>query len=465
MPVRLRITLLFSLFAFFILGLVCGGIYYFSHQSRLNAIKTRLTNRGITTARLLSQKEIFDKDVIRRIDSLTTIALKNKTVQAYDYQGNRIYTYTDLPGDTLTIDDAVLENAKVNKSYYFTLGDKEAVAYHYTSDAARIVIVTAAEDVEGLQNLASLLKILLVSLLFGIFIVLLCGYFFSRSLLRPIQKISEDAAEISAQNLTRRIKAGPAKDEWYKLADTLNQLLDRLQESFELQRRFISNASHELSTPLTAISSQLQVSLQKQRGADEYKKVMESIYQDVQQMSKLTQTLLQFAKASGDKGGLEISLVRIDEIVMALPAETAKLNTQYIVKLQFEDLPDDEQSLLVFGNETLLLTAIKNITANACKYSDNNTANIRLRLSGSAIFISVENSGMGIPQEKMGTIFQPFYRIEENSNAEGFGLGLSLSDRIIKLHKGSIRVESEPGGSTIFEICLPSAGSLQSLQF
>jgi two-component system, OmpR family, sensor histidine kinase ArlS len=463
MPVRLRITLLFSLFTFVILGIVCGGIYYFSHQSRLNAIKTRLTNRGITTARLLSQQEIFDKEIVRQIDSLTTISLKNKTVQAYDYQNNKIYTYTDVPDDSLQIDNAVLENARVNKNYYFKIGNKEAVAYHYTSTTARVVIITAAEDVDGLQNLNTLLKILLASFLVGIIFVLISGYFFSRSLLNPIKKISEDATEISAQNLARRIKTGTTRDEWYKLADTLNQLLDRLQESFELQRRFISNASHELSTPLTSISSQLQVSLQKERDGNEYKKVMESIYQDVQQMSKLTQTLLQFAKASGDKGGLEINLVRIDEIIMELPAEMAKLNSNYTVKLQFENMPEDEERLLVFGNETLLLTAIRNITANACKYAVDAVANVKLRSSANSIFIFVKNEGSGIPADKVSSIFQPFYRIEENSNTDGFGLGLALADRIVKLHKGFIRVESEMGGTTVFEIRLPSAGSLQTL--
>lgn len=463
MPIRFRITILFSLFAFIILGVVCGGIYYFSHQSRLNAIKTRLTNRGITTARFLSQHEIFDKELVRRIDSLTTISLKNKTVQAYDYQGNLIYRYTDVPGDTLKVDNDILESAKVGKSHYFKIEDREAVAYHYTGNNARFVIVTAAEDVEGIRNLANLVKILMIGLLVGFILVLLCGYFFSRSLLKPIKKISEDAEEISAQNLARRIKTGNANDEWYQLTATLNQLLDRLQESFELQRRFISNASHELSTPLTAISSQLQVSLQKERGAEEYKKVMKSIYQDVQQMSKLTQTLLQFAKASGDKGGLEINLIRIDEIMMELPAEIARLNSHYTVKLFFENLPEDEEQLLVFGNYTLLLTAIKNITANACKYSDNGTANVKLILGKKEILVSVENIGRGIPEDKVSSIFQPFFRIEENSNSEGFGLGLSLADRIIKLHKGSIRIEPESVGSTIFEIRLPSASSLQAI--
>lgn len=465
MPVRLRITLLFSLFAFIILGIVCGGIYYFSYQSRLNTITNRLTNRAITTARLLSQQEIFDKEVVRRIDSLTTIALQRKTVQAYDYQNNRVYTYSDLPGDTLTIGKNVLDNARVNERYFFLTGGKEAVAYHYADNNARIVVVTAAEDVEGNKNLAALLKILLASLLVGSIFVLISGYFFSRSLLRPIKKISEDAAEISAQNLARRIKTGTTKDEWFQLADTLNQLLNRLQESFELQRRFISNASHELSTPLTAISSQLQVSLQREREAGEYKKVIQSIYQDVQHMSKLTQTLLEFAKASGNKGGLEISLVRIDEIVLGLPAEAAKLNPQYTVRLQFDDMPDEEDQMLVFGNETLLLTAIKNIVVNACKYSSDHSAKVRLRVAGGELLISVEDKGIGIPEDKLSTIFQPFYRLEENTHAEGFGLGLSLADRIIKLHKGRIEVRSQPGAGTVFTIQLPSAATLRGRQF
>ena len=103
MPVRLRITLIFSALVFIILSIVCSGIYYFSYQARLNNIRTRLTNRAITTARLLSQREIFNRTLIQRIDSSTTIALKDKAVQAYDYQNRRIYRYSDLPNDTLTI--------------------------------------------------------------------------------------------------------------------------------------------------------------------------------------------------------------------------------------------------------------------------------------------------------------------------------------------------------------------------
>ena len=326
MPVRLRIILLFSLLVFIILALLCGGVYYFSYQARINTIKMRLTNRAITTAILLSQQEVFDHKLIQRIDSTTTKSLNNKTVQAYNDQNVRIYVYSDVPGDTLNITPEILEEARVKGSYYFLIRDKEAVAYHYTSARAKMIVVSAGEDDEGKRNLHLLFKRLLTGFLISNVLILIIGYFFSQGLLQPIKRITTDVEEISAQNLTRRISTGSTKDEWYQLAQTFNKLLNRLQESFELQRRFISNASHELSTPLTAISSQLEVSLQRLRGAEEYRNVIHSTYHDVQQLIKLTQTLLEFAKASVIRGGLDINLIRLDEVILGLPAEIAKIN-------------------------------------------------------------------------------------------------------------------------------------------
>ena len=126
------------------------------------------------------------------------------------------------------------------------------------------------------------LKIILwISFICGNLIAFTSGYFFSKILLNPIRKIADEVNDISAQSLGHRIKSGNVRDEWNYLTETLNELLDRLQQSFEMQRRFISSASHELSTPLTSISSQLEVSLQRNREAKEYRGVMQSVYQDV----------------------------------------------------------------------------------------------------------------------------------------------------------------------------------------
>jgi two-component system, OmpR family, sensor histidine kinase ArlS len=463
MPVRVRITLIFSLLVFIILTIVCFGIYYFSYQTRINNIKSRLINRAITTGRLLSQREIFDRHLIQRIDSSTTLSYKNKIVEAFNYQNKRVYLYSDAPDDTVHVNQTILDNARVKGSLYFTEGNREIVAYHYSDNNSRLVMVVAGEDVEGRENLKNLSEILLISFLVGNIFVLISGYFFSRGLLLPIKNISKDVAEISAHNLARRIKTGTSKDEWYQLSNTLNELLNRLQESFDMQRRFISNASHELSTPLTAILSQLEVNLQRERSGEEYRKVLQSINQDVQHLTKLTQTLLEFAKASGNPGGLEINLVRIDEIILSLPAEALKINSSYSVKIEFDNLPEEEESLLVFGNETLLFTAINNVVINACKYSDDHQANVKLKVMGNTVSIDVTDRGKGINNSELEKIFQPFYRIEENRNEGGFGLGLSLAYRIIKIHKGGIEVSSEPGKGTSFQIQLPCAKSLEGI--
>ncbi len=460
MAVRTRITLLFTLLVVGILSLVCASVYYFSYTNRIKDIQTRLANRAITTGRLLGQAGIFDQALIRKIDASTSVAMREKVVEAYDDADRLIYWYSDTPLDTLRTDRSVLDKARKSKDrIYFTQAKKDAIAFYYTDENARFVIIAAAYDEAGNEKLRHLRLVLILSFVGGILSSVIGGYFFSISLLLPLRRIADEVNEISARNLTRRIRsaAGDPKDEWYYLSDTLNQLLNRLQESFEIQGRFIANASHELSTPLTSISSQLEVALQRVRTVEEYRQVMQSVYQDTRQMSKLTQILLEFARASGTAAGLEIDLLRIDEILLRLPAEITKVSPLYSVTLDFDRLPEAEEALLVFGNDELLFTAIRNIVSNACKYSEDSHATVRLSVGTKEITIAVEDKGRGIGPEDLEKIFQPFYRSDNGVAIPGFGLGLSLSRRILQLHKGAITADSVVGQGSVFTITLPIA--------
>lgn len=457
MPIRLRITFLFTLAVFLILGIVCLAIYYFSETSRLTTIRKRLSNRALTMERLITQDEIFNRELLRRIDSSTALSLKNKSVQVFNDANRRVYNYQDKAEDSILVSERLLEEIRAAGILYFAEGNKEVVGYRDLEKQDGLVVISAAEDEDGLATLQQLKLILTVSFLGGTLIALAGGWLFSRRVLQPIRKITNEVTDISGYNLDRRIQTGKSKDEWYELSMTLNALLDRLKESFELQRRFISNASHELSTPLTLISSQLEVSLQRNRTGEEYRQVMESVLQDVHHMNRLVQTLLKFATASGNAGGLNIDLVRIDEIVMRLPAEMQKLDQAYSVSLSFDTLPDDEDKLLVFGNEDLLFSAIKNIVSNGCKYSTDHHTTVRLAVRPRYFIIEVEDKGIGMEEKELENIFQPFYRIPDTSSLKGFGLGLSLANRIIKLHKGSIEVQSQPNKGTRFTINLPVA--------
>ncbi len=466
MPVKIRITLLFTLLAWAILTLVCGSVYYFSYTNRIKDIRTRLANRAITTGRLLSQTRVFDQAQIRKIDSSTAVAMQDKVVEAYDAADRRVYWYSDKPADTIRTDNPVIDRARADKSpIFFNEGPKDAVAFYYADKNASFVIIAAAYDETGNEKMRHLRLVLTLSFVGGILISVIGGYLFSISLLRPLRRITDEVNEISARNLARRVRSAGRnnKDEWRYLSDTLNRLLDRLQESFEIQGRFIANASHELSTPLTSISSQLEVALQRVRSMEEYRQVIQSVYQDVRQLTKLTQTLLEFARASGTAAGLEIDLVRVDEILLRLPGGISKTNPSYMVTLDFDLLPEAEEALLVFGNEELLFTAIKNIVSNACKYSPDHHATVRLRVHGSEIRVSIEDHGRGIPEGEWENIFQPFYRTEEGHSIPGFGLGLSLARRIIQLHKGWVNVDSAVGKGSVFSVRLPTAGSLRPI--
>ena len=346
---------------------------------------------------------------------------------------------------------------KLEGKIYFPVNQREAISYSYRTKGLEGIIIVAAFDKEGIGTLQQLRIVLISSFFAGLIIALLGGYWFSKSLLKPVKKIADEVHEISAQNLARRIHAGDEKDEWSYLSATLNKLLNRLQESFEIQGRFIANASHELSTPLSSISSQLEVSLQRDRNADEYRRVMQSVYQDVLQLNKLTQTLLDFAKASGTAAGIDINLVRIDEILLQIKSELIKLDKQYTVLLDFSNLPEEEEKLLVLGNEALLFTAIKNIVINGCKYSSDHIVKINLIVKHDKIIIEIADQGAGIPKAELTNIFQPFYRTGADFDIKGSGLGLSLAHRIIKLHKGLIEVASEVSKGSIFTIHLPAA--------
>ena len=392
-----------------------------------------------------------------KIDATTRKITKitNENIQAYNYLDNKIYTYSDVPGDSLHISNDILNEAKLKITYFFTDGQKEAIACYYSTN--RLVIIAAAFDAEGRRDLRRIKITLYFSFIGIILIAFASGWFFSKKLLLPIRKIADEVNVISAQSLKLRIKTGTANDEWNYLTKTLNDLLNRLQEGFEIQTRFISSASHELSTPLTSISSQLEVSLQRDRVAADYRKVMQSVYEDVRHLNKLTQTLLEFAKASGTAGGIEVELVRIDEILMRLPCEMTKFDDHYSVKLEFDQLPEDAERLVVFGNAELLFTAIKNIVSNACKFSINGLAIVKLSVEKTMIIISIKDEGEGIAEKDLNNIFQPFFRAEDTHGKTGFGVGLPLVQRIIKLHNGQITANSILGKETTFIIELPIA--------
>ena len=136
MHVRIKITLLFSFIMSVLLAFFCGFIYYFFYSIRLENVKAHLTNHVVTTANMLNRPRTFNQDLIKKIDSITEIPMKNKTIQVYNSGNERIYANSDVQNDTLHVTDVLLNNARMDKKYFFTVGNREAIAYSLFKNAS-----------------------------------------------------------------------------------------------------------------------------------------------------------------------------------------------------------------------------------------------------------------------------------------------------------------------------------------
>jgi two-component system sensor histidine kinase ArlS len=456
MKIKFRITALFTLLVSAILLLLSFSVYYFSSLQRYEAFHKRLKGRATNNAQIFSLFGDTSNRVLARIDSGAAGTFYRKSIAIYDKDDKPLYEFTAKDEPQVSVNHDQLEKARSLKEYHFTtLDKKDAIAYYSYNKGNAIIIVASAYDQDGWDHLKELRDILFISLVIGIGIALLTGYLFSTALVKPIIQIIHEVKDISSQNLSHRIQAGKGQDELHQLANTFNELLNRLQESFAIQRRFISNASHELSTPLTSISSQLEVTLHKDRNIEEYRQVMQSILEDVQQLQRLTRILLEIAK-TGSQGGIELNEVRIDEVLFKIMSDVKKISPAYQVELHFGEVPDDEKDILVFGNGDLLYSALKNIVENGCKFSPDHFSWVELVFERDDLFISVKNKGDVIAEEEIDHIFQPFYRTPAATMTRGFGLGLALAKRIIAIHKGEITVHSDIVTGTVFNIRLPS---------
>jgi signal transduction histidine kinase len=288
--------------------------------------------------------------------------------------------------------------------------------------------------------------------------VVISGWFFAGQAVNPISEVIQQVDKLSPKRLEERLKSPDFEDEIGKMVSTVNRLLERIENAFKLQKTFIANVSHELKNPLTKISSQLEVSLLKERESADYRKTISSVLEDTQELAAITESLLELNKLSLTDTQAGFNEWRIDEILWEARSLTQKLNSAYKVSIDTQHMPEDEEMLLVKGDDKLILTALKNLMENACKFSPTKSAQVSFKNSGNNIQIFVKNEGKGIPANDLPYIFQPFFRGENTASSKGYGIGLSLVERIIQIHNGQISVVSVPDSYTEFTVTFHVSG-------
>lgn len=282
----------------------------------------------------------------------------------------------------------------------------------------------------------------------------LAGYGLARRALAPLEQMARRADEITPQLLHERLPTGDADDELGNLARVFNNLLARLEQSFEQLRRFTSDASHELRTPLASIRSVGEVGLQKDGSREEYRDIIGSMLEEVNRLTSLIDNLLTIARA--DAGSLHLQLVEIP--VMSLAREAASLFEVLTEEKSLAIIFAGDESATIQGDRLFFRQALVNLLHNAVKYSPAGGAiSVRVRRKVAEVIIEIEDSGPGVPLEDHPRIFDRFYRVDKARWREsgGTGLGLAIAKWVVEAHSGKIGLESAPDRGCMFWIRLP----------
>lgn len=453
MTIRNRLSGQFSLIVASILVLFSLLIYITAARYRREEFYERLKRKARTTARLLIEVKEVDQVLLKIIDRNTISALINEKVLIFDERDQLMYSSVD--DHVIHFQTELIRQVRQQQQVESYNGDNELVGLLFQEKGQQVVVLASAYDQFGRSKLQNLGITLLWGLLGGLGITVGLGFFYAGRALRPVAHINEQIQTITARNLRHRLDEGQRQDEIEQLAANFNAVLNQLERAFEQQRSFVSHASHELRNPLAALKSGIQVGRNRRHSPDDYQVMLGDLENDTDRLIVLTNSLLFLARTLEQADQMAFEAVRLDEVVFAAQEELVSLQPAYRVDIRYDELPMEETDMVVLGNESLLGRVVLNLCDNACKYSADHRATIRITAERDGSRLTVSDTGIGIRSEEQDRIFEPFYRAEGALTYEG--IGLAICRQVVELHRGTLRVVSKPGQGSSFSVWLPRA--------
>lgn len=448
MQIRRKISIIFTVLTSLVLLCAFSFIYYLTYQSTKSDFSARLQEKADLIAQKYYEEDELSKQVYQKIIEKNSKSLPEAQEFTFDVNNQQLI-YDSLKEIMLKKDIRLILSGQNIK---FSVGDKQGVGLYYPDNQGTFIIVVTAIDSIGLQKLQNLLKAL-ANIFFGsILLIYFIGLFYSRRVLSPIGYILNNVKKIRVSNLKLRLIENNGKDELGELTRTFNQMLERLENSFNMQKNFIHNASHELKNPLTAILGETEIALSRKRSQEEYIEALNKIATEAERLDLLTRNLLNLAQSDFELSEVNCEEIRMDEFLWEIKDYFDK--TDYKDRLFFHivKLPENPKSTIVLGISNLLQTSISNLIDNACKFSGHQKVDISLSIENDTICLTISDKGIGVPENEVSNLFQPFFRASNAYSYKGSGIGLSLAEKVIKLHGGVIDFHSSSGKGTVVEI-------------
>jgi heavy metal sensor kinase len=324
----------------------------------------------------------------------------------------------------------------------------------FNLDSRTRIAIIVGRLTREIQDMLSIFRVIIIySALAVVLLAGVGGMFLANRTLKPVNYITDIARGIGEGDLSRRIDV-QSEDEMGRLATTLNGMIARLEEAFRKQRQFAADASHELRTPLAIIQAESSLALGKKRTPTEYQRSLELVSQEVAYMSEILGKLLLLARSDAGSEPFNLEEVNVRDLFTDISSDVEALAQEKGVAFNLGPM----ENLTVKGDRFKLRQLFLNILDNAIRYTPRggSVTSSLVRKNGSA-FVSISDTGMGIPTEHLPFIFDRFYRVDKARSRTdgGMGLGLAIASSITQLHGGQIEVESQVGKGSTFHITLP----------
>jgi two-component system sensor histidine kinase ArlS len=452
MLIKNKIILGFVLLSSVLMVLFSIYIYVIYENNREKSFYDRLKQK------IAYITEIYDKHDTLSEKVITSIPEQSEYV--FDQKKEKIFFIN--PINDYNFDKAFFQNLDTKEEYRFhykTIGDqheKDGLAMIFFNEGVKKYAVITAYNQDGFEMLYDLKSILIYGNIILIFLIAIAGYLLSYVVLKPLNKLVHEIEAINPNNLNVKIIERKNNDEITIVANSFNGLLSKINTLVEAQRSFISYASHELRTPLSAISGILETSINYDKNIESIKSSSTQAYKELSKAITLTNELLQLSKIESVDSQIKLVPVNLLELVIDIIDNYKNRNRNQEFDLFISDgYAIESNDITVVGNEDLLKTAISNIIDNAIKYSDEKKIFLRIEMNtGEEIKVSIIDKGIGIENTDMDKIFNPMTRGINTGKKEGYGLGLTLTKKIIDIHKGRIEVKSKPHHGTEISVFL-----------
>ena len=462
--IRSRLTAWYILLLGIILILFSVFLNYFLSKRLYESVDNSLTVSATVVATSAVMK--FNRSPLPGLDQFFEQFMGagnlNKFYRIYDGSGNVGSRSNNIDASKFPLSQEAYADALSGTNSYetFLVDGKHpirVITMPILREKKLVNLVQVGTSLEAVKETLRNLRIFLFTAVPSVLVfATLFARFLARRALKPISKIIKTARDIGqGQELSQRIPVFKVQDELGQLALTFNEMMDRLENSFAQMRQFSSDASHELRTPLTVLQGQNELVLSKLRDPKEYQEVIISNLEEINYMSKVLEDLFVLSRSDENQVLLNYKRMDLRDLVEEVCRHAEILAEEKDISIVIAFL----EQVKINGDEVRLRQMVWNILHNGIKYTQpGGELKVSLLEESGFALLSIQDTGIGIPEKDLPFIFDRFYRVDKARSKDegGSGLGLSICRHIAEAHKGKIEVESKPGLGTRFKIHIPS---------